>query len=191
MLSKNSRTRPVRLASTATLALLAGVLLGNAAWAASAAELSRKSREALNHLVASDEGARSLSREARAILVFPTIVKGGFLFAGQFGDGTLFEGGKAAGYYRSVAVSYGFQAGAQAFGYALFFMNANALKYFRETEGFELGVGPSLTVLDQGMARALTTTTVRSDVYAIFFDQKGLMGGLGVQGTKITQIHPE
>jgi lipid-binding SYLF domain-containing protein len=83
------------------------------------------------------------------------------------------------------------QAGIQTFGYALFFMNDAALAYFRKTHGWELGVGPSIVVLDKGMAGAITTTTARSDIYAIFFDQQGLMAGIGLQGTKITPIHPE
>jgi lipid-binding SYLF domain-containing protein len=173
-------------------ALLVGaLLLAPVAHAVDATELDRKVDTAMQQLLASHEGARALARDARAILVFPSIVKGGFLFGGQFGDGALREGRRTTGYYRSVAVSYGLQAGVQAFGYALFFMNQKALDYFRKSEGFELGVGPSLVVLDKGAAGALTTTTARSDIYAVFFDQKGLMGGLGVQGTKITRIHPD
>lgn len=174
------------------VALSAGVVLGaGPARADSAAALDRKVTAATAQLVASHDAARALAREARAILVFPQIVKGGFIFGGQFGDGALRESGRTTGYYRSIAASYGLQAGVQTFGYALFFMNDEALGYFRKSHGFELGVGPSLVVLDKGAAGALSTTTARSDVYAIFFDQKGLMGGLGLQGTKITEIHPK
>jgi lipid-binding SYLF domain-containing protein len=173
-------------------ALLAAVVLhAGPALAASAAALDRTVDAAMHELLASHDAARSLARDARGILVFPQVVKGGFLFGGQFGDGALREGGRTTGYYRSIAASYGLQAGVQSFGYALFFMNEKALDYFHESHGFELGVGPSLVVLDQGAAGALTTTTARSDVYAIFFDQKGLMGGIGIQGTKITEIHPK
>ena len=179
-----------RLAST--LAIAAALLTHAApALAASAAQLDKKATAAMKQLLASHESARILAKEARGILVFPQIVKGGFLFGGQFGDGALRERGRTTGYYRSVAASYGLQAGVQSFGYALFFMNDSALSYFRKSHGFELGVGPSLVVLDKGAAGALTSTTARSDVYAIFFDQKGLMGGIGIQGTKITEIHPD
>jgi lipid-binding SYLF domain-containing protein len=175
------------------LGILAGgaLLAAPAARAASAAELDRKSAAALEQLAKSHPGAHALVREARAVLVFPTIVKGGFLFGGQFGDGALREGGRSVGYYRSLAASYGLQAGVQSFGYALFFMNDHSLDYLRKSHGWELGVGPSIVVLDHGAAGALTTTTARSDIYAVFFDQKGLMAGIGVQGTKITPIHPE
>jgi lipid-binding SYLF domain-containing protein len=167
------------------------VLAAPAAYAASAAELNRDSASALKGLVAANPKADAIAKEARAILVFPRIYKAGFLFGGQFGDGALREGDKVIGYYRSVAASYGLQAGVQAFGYALFFMNDNALAYLKKSEGFELGVGPSIVVLDKGMAGSLSTTTGRSDIYAVFFDQKGLMAGLGIQGTKITRIHPK
>jgi lipid-binding SYLF domain-containing protein len=177
----------------APIALLLGciALAAPAAHAASAAELDRGATAAMKDLLASNAGARALAHDAHAVLVFPRIVKGGFVFGGQFGDGVLREDGRTTGYYRSVAASYGLQAGLQSFGYALFFMDQKALDYFRKSEGFELGVGPSIVVLDKGMANSISTTTARSDIYAAFFDQKGLMAGLGLQGTKITRIHPK
>ena len=50
-------------------------------------------------------------------------------------------------------------------------------------------MGPSVVIVDAGMARALTTTTLQNDVYAFIFDQKGLMAGVGLQGSKITRIN--
>jgi len=183
---------PIGNRRLALVALVIGIsLAAPAAWAASAAELDRDSAKALQQLLASNPKAKALAQEAHAILVFPHIYKAGFLFGGQFGDGALREKGKAVGFYRSIAASYGLQAGVQAFGYALFFMNEKALEYLAKSEGFELGVGPSITILDKGMAGSLSTTTARSDIYAAFFDQKGLMAGLGIQGTKITRIHPK
>jgi lipid-binding SYLF domain-containing protein len=73
-------------------------------------------------------------------------------------------------------------------GYALFFMTDSALRYLEDTGGFELGSGPSIVVLDAGAAKALTTTTLQQDIYAMFFDQKGLMAGLGLQGSKISRM---
>lgn len=178
-------------AASLAITLACVTLVAPAAHAASAANLDRSSKVALENLLASNAGARALAEDAHAILVFPQIIKGGFLFGGQFGDGALREGGRVTGYYRSLAASYGLQAGLQAFGYALFFMNEKALHYFHESEGFELGVGPSIVVLDHGLATSISTTTARSDIYAVFFDQKGLMAGIGIQGTKITPIHPK
>jgi lipid-binding SYLF domain-containing protein len=173
------------------VAFLTSGALGQIVQAGSAAEIDRKAATAEKNLLATHEAARTLAKEARAILVFPSIVKGGFMFGGQFGDGALRRDGHTVAYYRSVAASYGLQAGVQTFGYALFLMNEKALKYLDESAGWELGVGPTLVVVDKGTAAALTTTTARSDVYAFIFDQQGLMAGIGIQGTKITRIHPE
>ncbi|HUM18432.1 MAG TPA: lipid-binding SYLF domain-containing protein [Candidatus Nitrosotalea sp.] len=156
--------------------------------AASAAEINRDVDRALEILYAKDPDARKLAAQAKAVLVFPNIVKAGFLFGAQYGDGALREKGKTVAYYNTMSASYGLQAGVQVYGYALFFMTDSALTYLANSGGFELGVGPSIVVLDAGAARALTTTTVQSDMYALFFDQRGLMAGLGLQGTKISRI---
>jgi len=110
------------------------------------------------------------------------------MVGGQYGEGALFKGGKPVGYYSNVQVSYGLQAGIQEHGYALFFMTDKALKWLDKSDGWEIGVGPSIVVVDVGAATSKTTTTLQSEIYAFFFDQKGLMGGLGIQGTKITKI---
>jgi len=49
-------------------------------------------------------------------------------------------------------------------------------------------VGPSVVLVDQGLAKSMTTTTLTADVYAFIWGQKGLMAGLGIQGSKITKI---
>jgi lipid-binding SYLF domain-containing protein len=82
------------------------------------------------------------------------------------------------------------QAGIQDYGYALFFMNEHALAYLNKSGGFELGAGPSVVVADEGFAKNYTTTTLTQDVYAFVFNQKGIMAGLGITGSKITRISP-
>jgi lipid-binding SYLF domain-containing protein len=171
--------------------LLAAIVVSMSAplaLAGSNQQLVQDSRRALQNLYANNTAAKLIGSKAKGILVFPYIVKAGFMFGGQMGDGVLTKGGKRAGIYNSVAASYGFQAGLQVFGYALFFMNEKALEYLDQSGGFELGVGPSIVVVDQGMGKSMTTTTLTQDVYAFIFDQKGLMGGMGVQGSKITRL---
>jgi lipid-binding SYLF domain-containing protein len=160
------------------------------ALAGDAAEIDRNATAALENLYAKNETAKLLGEKAKAVLVFPSILKAGFIAGAQGGNGALRQGGKTVGYYRTVAASYGFQAGVQQFGYAMFFMNDSALGYLDKSEGWEVGTGPSLVVLDKGAAKSLTSTTLRDDVYAITFDQKGLMGGIGIQGSKITKFTP-
>jgi len=180
----------VRLgASLLAVALALNVTMTAApAAAASKAEINRDVNSALEILYAKDPDARTLASQAKAVLVFPNIVKAGFMFGAQYGEGALRERGKTVGYYNTASASYGLQAGVQVFGYALFFMTDSAVQYLSKSGGFELGVGPSIVVLDAGAAKALTTTTAQKDMYAIFFNQRGLMAGLGLQGTKISRI---
>ena len=152
-------------------------------------ELDDDAAAALRSLYEGSPAARVLGEKAAGILVFPNIVKAGFLFGAQFGEGTLFRGGRKVANYRSVAASYGFQAGVQAFGYAMFLMTPAAVEYLNTSGGWEVGVGPSIVVVDAGVARNLTTTTIQSDVYAFIFDQRGLMAGVGIQGSKITRVN--
>ena len=177
------------LSVMAMVLLLAAIPLP--ALAGSAAEIDRDVDAALKALYASTPSAKELSTVAKGILVFPRIVKGGLIVGAQYGEGALRKGGQTAGYYRSVAASYGLQAGVQAFGYAMFFIRDDALNYLKKSDGWEIGVGPSITIVDKGAARALTTTTAKDDIYAFFFNQKGLMAGLGIQGSKITEITPD
>lgn len=157
--------------------------------AASAAELNRETAAALQALYAKTPTAKELGAKAKGILVFPGIIKAGFIVGGQYGEGALRKGGKVVGYYNTVAASYGLQVGGQTFGYALFFMTDAALEYLEKSDGWEIGSGPSVVVVDKGAASSFTTTTAKSEVYAFFFSQKGLMAGLGLQGSKISKIN--
>jgi lipid-binding SYLF domain-containing protein len=172
------------------LTFAAGTFISpNPARAATAAEINRDAKSALEKLYAKSPAAKKLGEKAKGVLVFPGITKGGFMVGGQYGEGALLTGGKATGYYNTVQLSYGLQAGAQKYGYALFLMTDSALKWIDKSDGWEIGTGPTIVVMDTGAAGALTTTTAQSEIYAFFFDQKGLMGGLGLQGTKITKIN--
>jgi lipid-binding SYLF domain-containing protein len=166
------------------------VLIPTLALAARASAIDRDVNAILPKLYERVPGSKALGDKAVAVLVFPSIVKGGFIIAGQYGDGALRKDGKSVAYYRSLAASYGFQAGIQAYGYVLFFMDDESVQYLDKSAGFELGTGPSLVVLDSGFGKALSTTTLQKGIYAFIFDQKGLMGGIGIQGTKITKINP-
>ena len=157
----------------------------------SAAEIDRDVDTALQKLYKSSPAAAELSKVAKGILVYPDVIKAGLVIGGQYGEGALRVGGKTVGYYNTVAASYGIQAGAQSFGYALFFMTDAALEYMTNSDGWEVGVGPSVVVVDEGIAKSLTTTTAKDGVYAFFFSQEGLMAGLGIQGSKISRITPE
>ena len=175
-----------------TIVLFAVFTLFSGAEAAqTAAQIDREVNAGILTLYAGSPVAKDLSKIAKGILVFPDVVKAGLIVGGEYGKGALLKEGKPIGYYNTIAASYGLQAGAQSFGYAMFFMTDEALGYLKNSAGWEIGVGPSLVVVDEGVARSLTTTTAKDDVYVFFFNQKGLMAGIGLQGSKITQIYPD
>ena len=173
-----------------TLLIVAALLAATAipAGAQGRPALDRDAKNAYNKLVAAVPATKTIAKSAVAVLVFPKITKAGLMVGGQYGDGVLMRGGKPVGYYNTAGASYGLQAGAQQFGYAMFFMNEGALNALTSTDGFEVGVGPSVVVVDEGMAKSATSITMKDDIYAFVFGQKGLMAGVGLQGNKITKL---
>jgi lipid-binding SYLF domain-containing protein len=160
------------------------------ALAESAAEIDAQVDQALQTLYG-QQGAKTLGESAKGILIFPDVLKAGVGIGGSYGEGALRVDGKTAGYYNTVSASIGFQIGGQAFGYALFLMTDEALEYLKSSDGWEIGVGPNVTLVDSGLATNLSTTTLKSEVYAYIFDQKGLMAGIAIDGSKISEITPE
>jgi lipid-binding SYLF domain-containing protein len=152
------------------------------------ADLARDSAQALQMLDRTNPTAAAIAKQAVAVLIFPKIIKAGLIFGGAYGEGELREGGKVTGYYNSVTASWGLQAGAQSYGYVVFLMNAKAVEYIRNTAGWEIGVGPTVVVVDTGVARNLSSSTLKDDAYAFIFDQQGLMAGVSIEGSKITRI---
>ena len=173
-------------------ALLLGFALSlpltRTASAASAGEIDQDASIALERLYKSKPKAKGLADQAVAILVFPKIVKAGLIVGGAYGEGVLRRGGKSVGYYNSVAASYGLQAGGQSFGYVMFFMNEESVNYLNSSDGWEIGAGPSVVVLEDGFGMKSSSTTLSKDVYAVIFNQSGLMAGIGLEGSKISKI---
>ncbi len=174
----------------ALLAMSAAVVMAAlpAGAADNTAELEARADAALARLYEKSPRARELSSTAKGVLVFPGITKGGFIVGGQYGKGVLRQDGKSAGYFSSAAGSVGLQAGVESYGYALMLMSDKAIAQLDAADGWEVGTGPSIVLVDEGAGASLTTRTAKADVYAFVFDQKGLMGGIALQGTKITRL---
>jgi lipid-binding SYLF domain-containing protein len=185
--------KPIRLAGLIVAATLACApsSLAQDKGKTKASELTSNSLKALTQLQAKVPLAKQLGPKAEAILVFPKVTNAGFMVGGQYGEGALLKNGTAVAFYKTTGASFGLQAGGQAYGYAMFFMNAKALAQLDAANGFEVGVGPSIVMVDEGMAKTTTTNTMKDDIYAFVFGQKGLMAGLGIQGNKITKITPK
>jgi len=154
-------------------------------------KLDNQAKAALEKLYAANGKARHLRTKAKAILTFPTIIKVAFGGGIQIGNGVLTNmNGRTIGYYNSTAGSFGYQAGVKGFHYSLFLMSDRAVASLETAKGLELGVGPSLVIVKKGFGKEMTTTTLDKDIYAFVYDMKGIFGGAGIQGTKITRVHP-
>ena len=166
--------------------LLAGIGIAHAA---PEQPLEQDARAALNALYESSPGAKALGEKAKGILVFPDIRKAAFIVGAQSGQGVMFANGKVSGHYRADGGLVGLEAGAQSFAYVMFFMSDSALRNLRSNKGFEIGADPNIVIVDAGAAKEISSTTAQADVYGYVFNQKGLMGGIALQGLKITRVH--
>jgi lipid-binding SYLF domain-containing protein len=185
-----SITRRSMAASAAAFTAVLSVMASAPARADDREQLVENARHALHQLEDSNPGAASYAHHATGVLVFPSVLKAGFVFGGETGNGVLFVDGQPAGFYNLSGGSWGLQIGGQDFAYALFFMNGHALHYLKKSDGWSVGTGPSIVVINKGAAGEANSTTVTHDVYAYPFNNKGLMADLTLQGSKITRIHP-
>lgn len=164
------------------------IAFGGLANAATAEDLNADAAQALQALYKSNPTAESIGKKAKAILIFPKVTKAGLVFGGSYGEGVLMKASKVSGYYNSVSASWGWQAGAESYGYIVFLMNDKAVNYLNASKGWELGVDPSVVVVNEGVAKNLSTSTLKGNAYAFVFDQQGLMASLSIEGTKISHI---
>lgn len=185
MIENRRAVHKMLLATVATLFL---GTIGGQSLAATAADLDKDAAQSLQTLYKTNPAAQAIANKAKAILVFPKIVKAGLVFGGSYGEGVLMKGSRVTEYYNSVSASWGWQAGAESYAYFVFLMSDKAVNYLASSKGWEFGVGPTVVVVNEGVARNLSTSTLKDDAYAFISDQQGLMVSLSFEGTKITRI---
>jgi lipid-binding SYLF domain-containing protein len=167
--------------------ILAAVTFG-ASHIAAAKGIDEEATAALKALYAQAPGAKGLGEKARAVLVFPSIRKAALLIGGQGGKGAMFQDGRIVGHYNIGGIAVGLEGGAQTYSYALFFMSDEAMERMKTLEGYELGVDPNIVVLNAAAGTNISTTTGQRDVYGYVYNASGLMGGVSLQGLKITKL---
>ncbi len=181
-----SRGRAFRFAAMALLSIAAPT----GAVKAGSSEIDAGVLATLNSFYHEVGPYRQLVRKAAGILVFPSVVKAGIGFGGEYGEGALLVHRRPPRYYNMVSGSFGLQLGAQARSVIIVFMTQAALASFQRTDGWKAGVDGSVAVVSAGAGGAADTNTMRSPVVAFIFNQKGLMYNLTLEGTKITPINP-
>jgi len=183
------RNGRMRFALCAILgAILLATVPAGVSFAKSALEIDTSVDVCLERFYKQVKGAKEFARTAKGLLVMPNVVKAGFFVGGQYGEGALRVEGKTEGYYNLVAGSYGLTFGGQSQDIIIVFMTEQALKQFRESQGWEAGVNANVAVIEVGTGGDLSTTTVRDPVVGFVFDTKGLMADISLKGAKFTKI---
>jgi lipid-binding SYLF domain-containing protein len=180
-----SKSQAAGLAAMAFLAVSWPLAAANAG----PREINAAARQTLDRFFYRAGGARELANRAAGVLVFPTVVKAGFGFGGEYGEGALLVHGRTSGYYNVASGSFGFQLGAQARSVIIMFMTPEALDAFYRRDGWKVGVDGSVAIVTVGAGGAIDTNSVTGPVVGFIFDQKGLMYNLTLEGSKISPIY--
>jgi lipid-binding SYLF domain-containing protein len=181
-----TRRRAAALTAVSALALVTGLPRAEASSAAAIdADVDATLRE-FSYRIA---GGRELLHKAAAVLVFPTVIKAGMGFGGEYGEGALLVRGRTAGYYNTISASIGFQLGAQARSVIIAFMTPEALASFRRVKGWKVGVDGSVALITVGVGGSIDSSKIASPIVGFIFDGKGLMYNLTLEGSKITRIY--
>jgi lipid-binding SYLF domain-containing protein len=178
------------------LLLVLTILLLGFSMAAGAGKVSAKSAKeidigvdvTLEQFEKEVSGGKEFLRSAKGVLVFPSVIKAGFGIGGEYGEGALRIGGKTVDYYSTAAASIGFQLGAQSKRVILVFMQADALKQFRESSGWEAGVDGSVALVELGAGGSIDTSNIKDPIVGFVFGNKGLMYNLTLEGSKFTKL---
>ena len=134
-------------------------------------------------------GAKQFLESAKGLLVFPSVIKAGIGFGGEYGEGALRIDGKSVAYYNTIAGSFGFQLGAQAKTVVIVFLEQDALDKFQKSEGWKVGVDGSVAVVTLGAGTTLDTSKMNQPIVGFILDQKGLMYNLTLEGSKFTKLN--
>jgi lipid-binding SYLF domain-containing protein len=159
-----------------------------ASYAATASEIDTSVNASLDRFVKQVKGAKEFLDAAKGVLIIPNVMQGGLIVGAEYGEGALRIGGKTVGYYNIASGSFGYQIGAQAKDIILVFMSQAVLKKFRTSENWQAGVDAKVTLINIGVDDSLSTMKVKQPVVGFVFDQKGLMAGATIEGSKFTKM---
>ena len=150
--------------------------------------INRDAELVLQTLFEIDPDTISIYKNAPATLIIPRITKAGFVLGGAYGEGVLRINEAPVDYYSLASASYGLQIGAQQYSNIIFFMTEEALQNFRVKDGWELGADAEVVFRNKGYSLGVSSKTISKPVYAVVFDQKGLLAGTSLVGAKFSRL---
>lgn len=169
-------------------ALLLALVLAAPGWTASAEEIDENVDEAISVFLEDVNGGEVFLTQSAGYLVFPRVIKVGLGFGAETGEGALRVGGSTVDYFRTTGGSFGLQLGAQAKSIVIAFMTEEALKKFRDSSGWKVGVDGSVALIDMGAGKTIDTSNIKDPVIGFIFGSKGLMYNLTLEGSKFTKL---
>jgi len=178
-----------RVIRSLVVALTTAILLpSSAAFAESAQVIDARANDAITLFKEEVNGANVFLDQAAGYLVFPRVIKGGFIFGAETGEGALRVRGRTVAYYRTIAGSWGLQMGGQVKSMVIAFMTQDALDKFNNSSGWKVGVDGSVALIDLGAGKTIDSHNIKDPVVGFIFGSKGLMYNLTFEGTKITKL---
>lgn len=172
----------------ACLLIVVSIFSAGSSYAATAAEIDAGADAALDRFKKDIKGAAELLQSAKGVLIFRRVYEAGFIVGGEYGEGALRINGTTVDYYNLAAGSVGFQIGAQAKTIILCFLQEPALKQFRASSGWKVGLDGSVAVITVGAGETVDFTKLNDPIVAFVFDNKGLMFNISLEGAKFTKI---
>lgn len=184
----STKARALGLVIIALVIGLSLALAPSVSYAASAQEIDIRVNDTIKRFKRDVGGATAFMASSKGVLVFPKVIKAGFGIGGEYGEGAMRIGGKTVEYYSTAAASIGFQIGAQTKSIILIFLDKGALRNFRNSSGWEVGVDGSVALVEMGAGGTIDTTNIKDPIVAFIFGQKGLMYNLTLEGSKFTKL---
>lgn len=168
--------------------LILGFLFTGQSLGGTAKEIDASADAAMDRFYKQVKDAKEVVRQAKGMLVLPSVKKGALIVGGEYGQGAMRVGGKTVEYYSMISGSVGFQIGGQAKDIIIAFMTPDALKKFRNSKGWEAGVDGSVALVTLGAGESAITAMGQEPIVAFVFDVKGLMADMSLKGAKFNKL---
>lgn len=176
------------LSAAALTGLTVSLFASAASFADTKPELDVGVHETIKAFDALNPHNREMLHAAAGALVFPRVTKAGAGIAGEYGEGALRVDGKTVGYYSVSSASIGLTLGAAKRSEVIVFTTPESLNQFTSSKGWSVGADTGVALISKGGGADYDTETLKKPVVGFAFAEKGLIGDLSLEGSKIDKI---